>query len=186
MKEQKVEEVKLVDVEEVEEWKVKKILNKRKIRGVVKYLVWWKRFIAEHNSWKRKKDLENAKETIIKFKERLSIEVRWQEKLDRIEERDFRRGKLLEKYIAKMLYGWNNKKFEEEYLRKLEKNWQKWKLVSPEEKSWRRDNVRIVNNRLYFIFPLLFLFLFLFYYSLKLEISMTLESYYHKLSHGMT
>jgi len=37
--EQKVEEVKPVEIEEVEEWEVKKILNKRKIRGVVKYLI---------------------------------------------------------------------------------------------------------------------------------------------------
>jgi len=40
--------------------------------------------------------------------------------LDRIEERDFRREKLPEKYIAKMLYEWDNKKFEVEYLKKLE------------------------------------------------------------------
>jgi len=38
------------------------------------------------------------------------------------EEKDFRRGKLLGKFIAKMLYRWDNKKFEEEYLRKLERN----------------------------------------------------------------
>jgi len=37
--EQKVEKVKLVEVNKVEEWEVEKILNKRKIRGVVKYLV---------------------------------------------------------------------------------------------------------------------------------------------------
>ena len=37
--EQKVEEVKLVEVNRVEEWEVEKILNKRKIRGVVKYLI---------------------------------------------------------------------------------------------------------------------------------------------------
>jgi len=36
---QKVEEVKLVEVEEVEKWEVEKILNKQKIRGVMKYLV---------------------------------------------------------------------------------------------------------------------------------------------------
>jgi len=36
---QKVEEVKPVEVDGVEEWEVEKILNKRKIRGVVKYLV---------------------------------------------------------------------------------------------------------------------------------------------------
>ena len=55
----------------------------------------------------------------------MSAEVRRQEKLDRIKERDFRREKLLGKYIARILYGWNNGKFEEEYLRKLERNWQK-------------------------------------------------------------
>jgi len=26
------------------------------------------------------------------------------------------------KYTAKLLYGWNNRKFEEEYLKKLERN----------------------------------------------------------------
>ena len=62
------------------------------------------------------------------------MEVRRQEKLEMAEEKDFRRGELLEKFMAKMLYGWDNRKFEEEYLRKLEKNWQKWKSVSPEEK----------------------------------------------------
>jgi len=27
--------------------------------------------------------------------------------------------------MAKMLYGWDDRNFEEEYLRKLERNWQK-------------------------------------------------------------
>ena len=31
------------------------------------------------------------------------------------------------KYTAKLLYGWDDKEFEEEYLKKLEKNWKKWK-----------------------------------------------------------
>ena len=42
----------------------------------------------------------------------MNIEVRRQERLDMAEERDFRRRELLEKFIAKMLYGWNNGKFE--------------------------------------------------------------------------
>ena len=50
------------------------------------------------------------------------------------EKKNFRRGKLLGKYMAKILYGWDDRKFEEEYLRKLERNWQKWKLVSLEKK----------------------------------------------------
>jgi len=57
------------------------------------------------------------------FKGRMNTQVRKQEKLDMIEEKDFRRGELLEKYTAKILYGWDNGKFEEEYLKKLERNW---------------------------------------------------------------
>jgi len=70
-----------------------------------------------------------------KFEGRMSAEVRRQEKLDIMEEKDFQRGELSKKYIAKMLYRWDNGKFEEENLRKLERNWQKWKSVSLEEKS---------------------------------------------------
>jgi len=39
IKGQKEEEGKLIEVKGVEEWEVEKILNKRKIRGVEKYLV---------------------------------------------------------------------------------------------------------------------------------------------------
>jgi len=50
-----------VEIEGVEEWKVEKILNKRKVRGVMKYLVWWKEFTAENNSWEKEENLKNAK-----------------------------------------------------------------------------------------------------------------------------
>ena len=36
----------------------------------------WKRFIAEHDSWKREKDLENAKEVVVEFKGRVNTKVR--------------------------------------------------------------------------------------------------------------
>ena len=55
----------------------------------------------------------------------MSTEVRRQEKLDMAEEKNFRRGEFLGRYIAKILYGWNNRKFEKENLRKLERNWVK-------------------------------------------------------------
>ena len=38
------------------------------------------------------------------------------------EKRDFRRGELSGKFTANMLYGWDNGKFEGEYLKKLERN----------------------------------------------------------------
>ena len=36
--------------------------------------------------------------------------------------------------MARMLYVWDDRKFEEEYLKKLERNWKRWKTVSLEEK----------------------------------------------------
>jgi len=41
---------------------------------------------------------------VIEFKKRINTEVRQQEKLNMVEERDFRRGELPEKYMVKMLY----------------------------------------------------------------------------------
>ena len=35
----------------------------------------------------------------------------------------FKKRELPEKYTAKLLFGWDNRKFEDEYLKKLEKNW---------------------------------------------------------------
>jgi len=79
---QTVEKVELIEVEEVEELEVEKILNKRKIREVTKYLVYWKRFTAEHDIWEKEEDLENIKESIVEFERRMSIKVRKQENLD--------------------------------------------------------------------------------------------------------
>ena len=123
VKGQKKEKGKPVEIEGVEEQEIEKILNKRKIRGVNKYLVRWKRFIAEYDMWEKEENLGYAKEALEEFKGRMNVEVRRQEKLDMKEKKNFKRGELPEKYMAKMLYGWDDGKFEEEYLRKLERNW---------------------------------------------------------------
>ena len=78
----------------------------------------------EHDTWEKEKNLENVRKAVEEFEGRMSAEVR-KEKLDRRKERNFRRKELLGKYMAKILYRWNDGKFEEEYLRKLERNWQK-------------------------------------------------------------
>ena len=57
-----------------------------------------------------------------KFKKRLSVGVRRQEKIYMVEKQYFRRGKLSKKYIMKISYKWDNRKFEKKYLRKLERN----------------------------------------------------------------
>ena len=89
----------------------------------------------EHDSWERREDIGNAKAVLKDFERRMEAEIRRQEKLDRVEEQDFRRRELPGKFMVKMLYGWDDGKFKEEYLKKLERNQRRWKAVSPEEKS---------------------------------------------------
>ena len=105
VKGQKKEEGKPVEIEGVEKWEVEKILNKKKIRGVEKYLVRWKGFTAEGDTWEKLENLKNAGEALKEFKGRMKAEIRRQEKINMTEERDFRRGVLLGKFTAKMLYG---------------------------------------------------------------------------------
>jgi len=107
----------------------KKILNKRKIRGVDKYLVQWKGFTAESDTWEKEEDLKNAKELVNNFEGRIGAEIRHQKEVveNKREKKEYRRMELPEKYMAKVLYGWDDKKFKNEYLKKLEKNWRRWK-----------------------------------------------------------
>ena len=58
-----------------------------------------------------------------------------------MEKRDFRRGELLGKYIAKMLYGQDNRKFKNKYLKKLERNWQRQKGKESDKSSSRSKNL---------------------------------------------
>jgi len=117
VKGQKKEEGKPVEIEGVEEWEVEKILNKKKIRGVEKYLIQWKGFTVEGDTWERRENLKNVEELIKEF-ERGKVVVRREVE----EEGEYRRMELPGKYTAKLLYRWNDRKFEEEYLNKLEKN----------------------------------------------------------------
>ena len=103
IKGQKKEEGKPVEVEGVEEWEVEKILNKKKMRGVEKYLVRWKDFTAEGDTWERKENLKNAEELIEEF-ERGKVVVRQQVE----EEGEYKRMELPGKYTAKLLYGWDD------------------------------------------------------------------------------
>jgi len=64
---QKKKEGKPVEVEGIEEWEVEKVLNKKKMRGVEKYLIWWKGFTAEGDTWERRENLKNVEELIEEF-----------------------------------------------------------------------------------------------------------------------
>jgi len=119
-----------VEVAGEKEYEVEEILDRQERRGKTKYLVKWKGYTAEENTWKGLENLKNVMKKIEEFEK-----GRFEEEIQRIKMKkgkemklnlkaeEFKRGKLPGRYIAKLLYGWDNKKFDEEYLKKLERNW---------------------------------------------------------------
>ena len=65
---EKKKELTLVIIKGEKEQKVKRILNKQQIREKDKYLVQWKGFTAESDTWEGKENLGNAKEVVKEFK----------------------------------------------------------------------------------------------------------------------
>jgi hypothetical protein len=51
-----------VEVEGEEEYEVERILDSRKWRGTLQFLVKWKGYTNEHNLWETKTNLKNAQE----------------------------------------------------------------------------------------------------------------------------
>ena len=102
--------------------------------------------MAEVNTWEGLENLKNAIEKVEEFKKgvfeeeirRIRIKKRKEMKLNP-EAEEFRKGELPGRYTAKLLYEQDDKKFDEEYLKKLEKNWNRWKNDrKEEEKEYRK------------------------------------------------
>jgi len=72
---------------------------------VEKYLIRWKGFTAEGDTWERKENLKNAEELIEEF-EQGEVVVRRQ--VEEKGEGEYKRMELLGKYTAKLLYGWDD------------------------------------------------------------------------------
>ena len=89
--------------------------------------------MAEEDMQKKETNLKNAKEVVEEYEKKYGKEGR------RIEE-EYKR--LLGRFTAKILYGWDNGKFDQEYLKKLERNWRRWKGV----KFFQRKNLKKGGN----------------------------------------
>ena len=64
-----------VIIEGEEEFEVKKILNKRTVRGKEKFLVRWKGYTAGEDTWENRENLENTKELVEEFEREHGEEV---------------------------------------------------------------------------------------------------------------
>jgi len=115
-----------------EEWKVEKILNKRKVRGNDKFLVQWKGFTVEGNTWESQENLQNTGDVLREFEEeynRDNKEVRQQEKTE--DSKDYYRGGFPGRYATRRLFGWSDGEYNHQYWQRLKRNWKQWKNVKP-------------------------------------------------------
>ena len=136
----------LVEIAGEKEYEVEEILDRQKKRRKMKYLVKWKGYMAEENTWERLENLKNAIEKIEEFEKGRFEEEIWRIRMKKGKEmklnpeaEEFRRGELPGRYTAKLLYRWDDKQFDKEYLKKLEKNWNRWKKDRKEgEKEYRK------------------------------------------------
>ena len=67
---------KLVIIKEEKEFKVEKILNQRMVREKKKFLVRWKSYTAEEDTWENKENLENVKKLVKEFEKEYGEEVK--------------------------------------------------------------------------------------------------------------
>ena len=119
---QKKEQPAPVIIKGKEEQEVERILNKQQVRGKDKYLVCWKGFTAESNTWEGKENLENAKEAIKEFEKEYQRDMEDVARQE-YEEGTFRRGELPGRFIARKLFRWSDKRYNQEYWGRLERNW---------------------------------------------------------------
>jgi len=120
---------------------VERILNKRKVRGKDKYLVCWKGFTAESDTWEGRENLENAKEAIEEFEKEYQRDI---EDVAQQEHKEgtFRQGELPGRFMAKKLYGWSDKRYDQEYWGRMEKNWRQWKGKKP----MKRETMKMISE----------------------------------------
>ena len=79
-------------------------MNKQWVRGRDKYLVYWKGFMMESDTWEERENLKNAKEVIEEFEK----EYWWdQEDVVRQEQEEeiFEREELPERFTVRKLFG---------------------------------------------------------------------------------
>ena len=131
---QKKEQPAPVIIEGEEEQKMERILNKQRVKGKDKYLVCWKGFTAESDIWEGKENLKNAKKAIKEF------EKEYQRDMEDIarqehEEGTFRRRELPGRFTTRKLFRWSDKRYDQEYQRRLERNWRQWKGKQPRERK---------------------------------------------------
>jgi len=84
--------------------------------------------MAEEDTWESRENLKNAGELVEEFEKEYGREEEEEtRRQEREEEENMYNRELPGKYMAKLLYGWGEKKYKHEYWKRLEENWRQWK-----------------------------------------------------------
>jgi len=86
--------------------------------------------MVESDIWEDRENLKNAKEVIKEFEKEYQRDMEDVARQER-EEMTFKHGELPGKFTAKMLYRWSDKRYDQEYWDRLERNWRRWKGRKP-------------------------------------------------------
>ena len=89
-------------------------------------MVKWNEYIVEKDTWEELENLGNVMKLVKKFEKKIiEEEIRRvqmkKQKLLNLEAEMFKRSELPGKYTIKILCGWNNGKFKDKNLKKLER-----------------------------------------------------------------
>ena len=87
----------------------------------------------------------NAKDLVKEFEEEYGEIGRVRKRRNRKEDR---REELLGRYMTKILYGWDDKRFDEEYWGWLERNWNKWKGKGKERIDKEEEKEKFKKERI--------------------------------------
>ena len=100
-----------VEVASEKEYEVEEILDRQERRGKTKYLVKWKGYTAEENTWEGLENLKNTMKKVEEFEKGRFEEEIWRIRMKKgkemklnLEAEEFKRGELLGRYMVKLLY----------------------------------------------------------------------------------
>jgi len=77
--------------------------------------------MAESNTWEERKNLENAKEAIEEYEREYSQDMKDVSRQEQ-EKGTFRRKELPGRFTTRKLFKWSDKRYNEEYWGRLERN----------------------------------------------------------------
>ena len=120
---------------EVEELLDSRISKKGRGQQQLEYLVKWKNYPLKEASWEPKQNLKNAQESIVEFHIKHPGSPRHVRTMPKIQKYE----NLTEIDVPKSLFGWEDGKFERDYLDRLEKAWERWKGRGHTIQEWEEE-----------------------------------------------